>query len=124
MAVPPPGVAFLSAVARLEFPRETAGPVRAVTFDVVLPCPNDLAISPIICSARYIQGFGEHVIQGVYEMLLKVMASYLIVNSLTCIHKDRILSTECSYAEPWATRQRIPLSRRNLLCASLHSFAP
>ena len=69
----PPGVAFLSTVARLEEPREgdEVHPA-AITFDAILPCRNNNAISPILCNARYIPRTRERVQQGNYQLFIQV----------------------------------------------------
>lgn len=77
MAAVPQGAAFLSTMARLEQPRDTPGnvvPITSwITFDAVLPCQNNSAISPILCNARYLrQSVGEIVEQGIYHIFLKV----------------------------------------------------
>ncbi|KAN0140664.1 hypothetical protein V8E53_001491 [Lactarius tabidus] len=69
MAAPPHGTAFLSSVARLEQRRTTPGNLMPITFDAVLPCRNNAAISPILCNARY----GPDVEQGIYHVCMKIV---------------------------------------------------
>ena len=77
MAAPPPGVAFLSSVARLEHPREGDNDhLAALTFDALLPCRNNCTISPIVCNARYVRRTGEHVEQGIYQVFLQVIINH------------------------------------------------
>lgn len=74
MATPPPGVAFLSSMARLEQPREGGHDhLAAVTFDALLPCRNNCTISPIVCNARYVRRTDEDVQQGIYQVFLQVI---------------------------------------------------
>ena len=54
MAAPLPGIAFVSTVARLEYPREDPGHVRQICFDALFLCHNDIALSPILCNVLYV----------------------------------------------------------------------
>jgi hypothetical protein len=53
MAPPPQDIGSLSSMARLEQPCTTPGEVMPITFDVILPCKNNTAISPILFNAHY-----------------------------------------------------------------------
>lgn len=72
MAAPLPGIAFVSTVARLEYPREDPGHVRQICFDALFLCHNNIALSPILCNVLYVQKVEEHIEPGTYKVLLKV----------------------------------------------------
>ncbi|KAN0137426.1 hypothetical protein V8E53_004871 [Lactarius tabidus] len=77
MAAPLPGAAYLSSMARLEQHRNTPALVAAhttMTFDTLLPCKNNPAISPIICSARYIAPTSTPIVEeGIYHIFIKLV---------------------------------------------------
>ena len=78
MAAPLPGVAFVSTVARLEYPHEDPGHVRQICFDVLFPCHNDVALSPILCNVLYVRKVKEHIEPGTYKALLKVCWLHIV----------------------------------------------
>ena len=122
MAAPPPGVAFLSMIARLEHPCQgNIALFPAVTFDALLPCQNDHAISPILCNACYIRCSEEIISQGNYQLFLQV--TILITRSATATNLPSLLIdcrllTECSSAKPCPQWRWIHVPHGNSYCES------
>ncbi|KAF8262720.1 hypothetical protein EI94DRAFT_1704556 [Lactarius quietus] len=48
------GSVILSTAAQLEQQQVTAAEIFVITFDALLPCQNNIAISPLLCNARYL----------------------------------------------------------------------
>ena len=78
MAAPLPGIAFVSTVAWLEYPREDPSHIRQICFDVLFLCHNNIALSPILCNILYVQKVEEHIEPGTYKVLLKVCWLHIV----------------------------------------------
>ncbi|KAF8271901.1 hypothetical protein EI94DRAFT_1796764 [Lactarius quietus] len=68
------GSVILSTAAQLEQQRVTAAEIFVITFDALLPCQNNIAISPLLCNARYLcHRAHENVQNGFYHICIRIM---------------------------------------------------